>query len=51
MWDPVSIFAICWMMNIGLPASRLDVKSVVEMRENTVVVQSISDQIKLRPGL
>lgn len=51
MWDPVSIFAIMWMLNKDLPGGRLNVESAIETHETNVVVQSISEQIKLRNGL
>ena len=51
MWDPISLFYIMWVMNIGLPDSRLNVKEAIEMKENTIIVQSINEQIKLRDGL
>lgn len=51
MWDPISVFAICWMLNVGLPSGRLSVKEAIEIKENTVIVDSINSQIKLRSGL
>ena len=33
MWDPISIFVICWSLNVGLPASRLEVKEVIKVNQ------------------
>jgi hypothetical protein len=35
MWDPVSIFVICWALNVNgiLPASRLDVSETIEVNQ------------------
>lgn len=51
MFDPISIFYIAWYLNAGLPDGRLNVKEVIEMRENAVIVEHISSEIKLRNGL
>lgn len=51
MWDPISIFAICWALDAGLPNGRLLVKEAIEIRENIVIVESINKDIKLRNGL
>jgi len=51
MWDPVSVFAAMWIMGAGLPDGRLSVKSTIEIREQAMMVQTISDQIQLREGL
>jgi len=49
-WDPVSIFSICWMLNIGMPDARLSVKEVIENKETIIIVNSISRDVKLRDG-
>ncbi len=36
MWDPISIFVICWALNVGLPDSRLDVKEVIRVNQTHV---------------
>lgn len=51
MWDPVSLFFICWTLNTGLPNARLSVREAIEMKENIVIVESINNNIKLRNGL
>jgi hypothetical protein len=37
MWDPISIFVICWSLNVGLPSSRLDVKEVIKTNHENVI--------------
>lgn len=51
MWDPISIFAVCWALNSGLPPARLSVDEVLRNRETVVIVESITKDIKLREGL
>lgn len=52
MFDPVSIFYFMLMFGSAeLPSGRLSVKDVVEIRENSVIVEHISSEIKLRNGL
>lgn len=50
MWDPVSIFAICWALNAGLPEARLSVKEVIETKETIVIVECINKDVTLRSG-
>lgn len=42
MWDPISVFAVCWMLNAGLPDSRLTVEEVLIARERSVLNNSIT---------
>jgi len=48
IWDPINIFSICWILNIGLPDARLTVKEIIESREAVIIVNSISRDVKLR---
>jgi len=51
MFDPITTFAFMWLMNLGLPDGRLDVKSAIETKEVIIIVQGINNQITLREGL
>lgn len=52
MLDPVSMLYFCFVLNsLELPAGRLNVADMMEMRENVVIVNSINEQISLREGL
>jgi len=51
MWDPITIFAMGWMLNIGLPLATLSVEEVIQARENIVINQTIIEQASLRSGL
>jgi len=51
MWDPISIFAICWSLNVDLPYARLSVEETIKTKETIVIVESISKDVKLREGL
>lgn len=51
MWDPISIFAVCWALNSGLPPARLSVNEVLKSKETVIIVECISKDIKLRDGL
>lgn len=46
MWDPVSVFIIGWIMNIGLPPGRLEVSEVIKANQNTTI-----NEVQLREGL
>jgi len=50
MFDPISIFYI-WLYTQNTPLGRLDVREVIEMRENSVIVEQINKEIKLRKGI
>lgn len=51
MWDPISIFYCMWVLNAGLPDARLNVVDVIEAKEQKIIVDSISDSVKLREGV
>lgn len=52
MFDPITVFYFMLMLNSAeLPSQRLSVKEVVEIKENTVIVESINKNITLRNGL
>jgi len=51
MFDPISIFYFAWCLNVGLPEARLNVKEVLEIKENAVIVDTINKDIQLRNGL
>ena len=40
MWDPISIFVICWSLNVELPAGRLNVKEVIKVNQTNVLSDS-----------
>lgn len=42
MWDPVSVFAICWMLNAGLPNARLNVDEVLALKEKSVLNNTVT---------
>jgi hypothetical protein len=51
MWDPVSIFAIMWNLNAGMPEARLRVNDVVEANESHIIVEHIANSSILREGI
>lgn len=51
MWDPISIFACAWILNIGLPDGRLSVNEVIKAKEQKVIVDNIQSSVKLREGI
>lgn len=51
MFDPISIFYFAWILNAGLPNGRLNVEEIIQLKENTVIVEQINSEIKLRNGL
>ena len=51
MFDPISIFYFCWILNSGLPPARLNVSEVVQHKETVLIVKQISKDITIREGL
>jgi len=51
MWDPVSIFACMWVLNTGLPDARLRVADVIKKQEQQIIIDNITDYVKLREGI
>jgi len=47
MFDPISVFYCMWILNSGLPDSRLRVQDVVRDKENKTIVETVT----LREGV
>lgn len=48
MWDPVSVFALCWMLNVGMPEARLSVNDLIQIKESAIITNSLSRDVSLR---
>ena len=46
MWDPISVFAIMWALNSGMPEARLNVSDTLELREQELINKIITDPMK-----
>jgi len=52
MFDPISVFSFMLLLGSAeLPNDRLSVKEMIEIRESTVIVDTINKDITLRNGL
>lgn len=51
MWDPVSVFYCMWILNSGLPPARLNVTETIELKETSVINQTMNRGIHLREGV
>jgi len=51
MWDPISIFYVAWVLNIGMPEARLNVSEVIESKEQKIIVEHISNSVTIREGI
>ena len=51
MWDPISIFYICYCLNVNMPDSKLTVDEVILANEKKLIKTIIKDSVKLREGV
>lgn len=51
MWDPISIFYICYCLNVSMPGSKLTVDEVILANEKKLIETIIKDSVKLREGV
>jgi len=51
MWDPISIFYICYLLNYNLPGGRLDLTQHISDQEKYVINKTMAEIVKLREGL
>lgn len=46
MWDPISIFYICYCLNINMPDSKLSIK-----KEEKLIETIYTESVELRKGV
>jgi hypothetical protein len=52
MFDPITVFSFMLLLGSSdLPSQRLSVQELIRHRETIVVVETISKDVQLRPGL
>ena len=51
MWDPITIFFCAYILNIGMPEARLNVKDVIRANEERLISEIISNDVKIREGV
>jgi len=48
MWEPINIFYMMYVLNVGMPDARLN---TVESQEQKIIKQTMASHVTLRPGI
>lgn len=52
MWDPISLFYCMWVLNAKeLPNQRLNVREMIDIKEQTIINNELNNQVTLREGV